>query len=358
MLFSTCGGRYIHDLTVGMPLCNEGKYLRNTIESLIKNYDFIDRIILSDNYSDDETSMIGKEYAMKYEKIEYVKQTHRLGLWDSWRIPLNLATTKYFMWMCGHDVISNNFMKEMLQKINQDPDAVAGISMAYMFYDDITNQRVHLNPLYSTITSSDIMQRITAVLDNWHHAVLLNQIIKTDILKKMTKMDQVASDQLLSFYIAIKGRCVYSTEAKYFYRENVRNNESFAERQKRYNSWELEFNDINPLGYLPKRFWEMCQKERVTFKNSRTYEIISQQCRITRDADFKDADFILRHKRGAMLSKLKLLGKKIIIFGTGDEATLVFNAIGQHVKIHAFADNNPTRQQKNIWGLMYGLPYS
>lgn len=341
----------MHDLTVGMPLCNEGKYLTDSIESLIKNYDYIDRIILSDNCSDDETSTIGKKYATKYDKVEYVRQSHRLGLWDSWRVPLNLATTKYFMWMCGHDIISDNFMKEMLQKLNQFPDAVAGLSMVYMFYNDITNQRVHLDPLFSMATSEDVIQRITAVLNNWHHAILLNQIIKTDVLKEMPRMDQVASDQTLSFYIVLKGRCVYSTEANYFYRENIRNNESFIERQKRYKSWGLEFNDINPLGYLPKRFMDMCEKENITFKNNRLSDMITQLCRITRDADFNDADFILRHKRGAMLSKLKLSGKNIIIFGTGKEAESIYHAIREDIKIYAFADNSPIRQQQKYMGL-------
>ena len=50
------------ELTVGMPLCNEGRYLRETLESLLRNYQYIDRIILSDNCSDDDTATICKEY--------------------------------------------------------------------------------------------------------------------------------------------------------------------------------------------------------------------------------------------------------------------------------------------------------
>ena len=87
------------ELTIGMPLCNEGRYLRETLESLLRNYQYIDRIILSDNYSDDDTAAICREYEKKYDKIDYIRQETRLGLWDSWRVPLAMTDTKYFMWL-------------------------------------------------------------------------------------------------------------------------------------------------------------------------------------------------------------------------------------------------------------------
>lgn len=67
------------ELTIGMPLCNEGRYLRETLESLLRNYQYIDRIILSDNYSDDDTAAICREYEKKYDKIDYIRQGTRLG---------------------------------------------------------------------------------------------------------------------------------------------------------------------------------------------------------------------------------------------------------------------------------------
>ena len=344
------------ELTVGMPLCNEGRYLRETLESLLRNYQYIDRIILSDNCSDDDTATICKEYEKKYDKIDYFRQEKRLGLWDSWRVPLAMTDTKYFMWLCGHDLISDNFMKEMLCQLRQNPDAVAGISMVYMFYDDITNQRIHLNPLYSLTTSPDVKQRVNAVLSNWHHSVLLNQIIRTSVLKEMPEMDQVASDQILAFYVALKGRMVYSTNAEYFYRENKREIESFTKKKSRYESWKLEYKEINSLGYLPNQFWEMCKRNIPEFSNGWLYDTISQQCRINRDADFDDDTFILRHKRGAMEKRINGLGRRNVIFGTGKEAETLYGALAGRVEICGFADNNPQRQQGSFMGLKVWAP--
>lgn len=346
----------MNELTIGMPLCNEGRYLRETLEYLLSNYHYIDRIILSDNCSDDDTATICREYEKKYDKIDYIRQEKRLGLWDSWRVPLALADTKYFMWLCGHDLISDNFMKEMLCQLRQNPDAVAGISMVYMFYDNITNQRIHLNPLYSLTTSPDVKQRVNAVLSNWHHCILLNQIIKTSVLKEMPEMDQAASDQTLAFYVALRGRMVYSTNAKYYYRENKREIESFTKKKSRYESWKLEYKEINALGYLPNQFWGMCKKNIPELSNRWLYDTISQQCRINRDADFDDDTFILRHKRGAMEKRINGLGRRNVIWGTGKEAETLYGALAGHVEVCGFADNNPKRQQDGFMGLKVWAP--
>lgn len=55
------------------PVCNEANYLRDTLDSLIENYEDIYEIIISDNFSDDSTEIICKEYE-KYSKIKYIRQ--------------------------------------------------------------------------------------------------------------------------------------------------------------------------------------------------------------------------------------------------------------------------------------------
>lgn len=49
-------------VSIGVPVCNEANYLRDTLDSLIENYEDIYEIIISDNFSDDSTEIICKEY--------------------------------------------------------------------------------------------------------------------------------------------------------------------------------------------------------------------------------------------------------------------------------------------------------
>ena len=79
-------------VSIGVPVCNEANYLRDTLDSLIENYEDIYEIIISDNFSDDSTEIICKEYEKKYSKIKYIRQEKRINSIENFNSVLSTAT--------------------------------------------------------------------------------------------------------------------------------------------------------------------------------------------------------------------------------------------------------------------------
>ena len=61
-------------ITIGLPVYNGQKYIKETINSILlqtyKNFE----LIISDNLSNDETKEICKSYEKKDNRIKYVRQ--------------------------------------------------------------------------------------------------------------------------------------------------------------------------------------------------------------------------------------------------------------------------------------------
>jgi len=336
-------------LTIGVPVYNEARFLDATLKSLVANYDEIERIIITDNYSDDDTPAICQAYADKYEKIEYIRHPQQLSIWDNWRSSLNLAQTDFFMWMPGHDLVAPNYVHELKQVLQADETLIGAVPLVYMFYDELSNRRIHFNPLFARLNGDNVWQRVTNVLDDWHCSVCLNQIFRVDAIKKVV-FDQVASDQVMSFVLALQGKIGFSMKTAFYYRENVHKNtpESVEEKKKRYNSMQLEYQQLNTLGYLPRKFWNYCQAEFKEQVPEYLREYLERTCRLTRDADMQDKDFVLRHQRQAMIQYLQAKGKKIVIFSVGQDAEKLYSGLSKNLDIWAFADNGLVAQKKGF----------
>jgi glycosyltransferase involved in cell wall biosynthesis len=81
----------IEKLTIAIPIYNEGRFLRDSIESCIGQ---AGRIILYDNASTDGSSEICNEYASTYSEIEHIRQKENIGAFENFKAPLFDCTTE------------------------------------------------------------------------------------------------------------------------------------------------------------------------------------------------------------------------------------------------------------------------
>ena len=109
-------------VSIVVPIYNVEKYLKKCIESiLIQSYKNI-QIILVDDGSTDNSSIICDEYAKKDERI-YVVHKPNGGLSDARNVGLEKVIGAYFCFIDGDDYIHKDYIKEMLfcaKKYNAD----------------------------------------------------------------------------------------------------------------------------------------------------------------------------------------------------------------------------------------------
>ena len=88
-------------VTIGLPIYNEGKTLRRTLQSIVDNIESVDRVILYDNASTDETADVCKEFCNVYAPFEYHRQGRLVSALSNGISVLNMVEGKYYMQMGG-----------------------------------------------------------------------------------------------------------------------------------------------------------------------------------------------------------------------------------------------------------------
>lgn len=111
-------------ITVCIPTYNEEKHIGTTLKSVEKNIDYISEVIISDNASTDSTSEICMAFTEKYpEKVTFTEQSSNIGAVENFNYVLQNVKTAWFMWLGGHDRLSDNFAERVSEAISKHSDA-------------------------------------------------------------------------------------------------------------------------------------------------------------------------------------------------------------------------------------------
>jgi glycosyltransferase involved in cell wall biosynthesis len=111
-------------VSVGIPLYNAQRYLREALDSLVaQDYEAIE-LIISDNGSTDDTPVICREYAARDPRIHYERADHNRGaVWNFNRV-FSRARGEYFMWAAFDDLREPSYVRRCVEMLAAQPSAV------------------------------------------------------------------------------------------------------------------------------------------------------------------------------------------------------------------------------------------
>jgi len=113
-------------VSIGMPVYNGERFLREALESLL-NQTYRDfELIISDNASTDSTSAICAEYAARDPRIRYIRQSENIGASANFRFVFNESLGRYFMWAAHDDVRAPEFIEVAVRNFTPDDACIAG----------------------------------------------------------------------------------------------------------------------------------------------------------------------------------------------------------------------------------------
>ena len=114
-------------VSIGMPVYNGGKFIREAIDSLL-NQTFCDfELIISDNASTDDTGNICLEYVEKDARVRYVRQKENIGASENFVYVVTRAAGDYFMWAAADDIWSHNWLEVLVKEKNTEDMSVMGM---------------------------------------------------------------------------------------------------------------------------------------------------------------------------------------------------------------------------------------
>lgn len=118
-------GQNIPKISIGMPVYNGVKYIREALDSLLAQTFTDFELIISDNASTDATQSICEEYARRDPRIRYVRQAENKGALANFQFVLDQSRGEFFMWAAADDLWDRRWIETVYAYI-RDNKQVAG----------------------------------------------------------------------------------------------------------------------------------------------------------------------------------------------------------------------------------------
>src|ERR1700733_4849510 len=99
-------------VSIGMPVRNGQKYIREAIDSIIAQT-FTDwELIVCDNASTDATEEIVREYAQRDPRVPYHRNPQDIGPANNHNVGVAMSRGEYFRWHAHDDMIAPRYLEE------------------------------------------------------------------------------------------------------------------------------------------------------------------------------------------------------------------------------------------------------
>ena len=188
-------------LTIGMPVYNGERSIRNSLDSLLgqsfKNFE----LIISDNASTDSTPIICTEYVKKDSRIKYIRRDKNFGGVNNFLFVLDQVRSKYFMWAAIDDLWESTFLEKNIHILETRKDVVASIGKTRIIGDSYNKFNYEQNDNVVTKFYKKLRQHFTSIkyygtnetkyedrvkicLKSFRYAVCIYSIFRTEVLKK------------------------------------------------------------------------------------------------------------------------------------------------------------------------------
>lgn len=253
-------------VSIGMPVYNEGRFLEESLDSILTQDYRHTELIISDNASTDETETVSRRIAAQDSRVAYYRYEKNHGATENFRRVLRLAKGRYFMWASGHDLWSSNLISECVKTLENRPDAIVAFASS-KWIDPWGNQLARFSGWTDT-SGMDRVARLHAVLWGNMHAVL--GVIRAEALERTHELKATAgADLILLSELVLQGHFVHAPAACWS-RRDCRGIETHEQRIKRYQSPEFGLSKstldrVFPLVRLPFELIRVVLRSRISW---------------------------------------------------------------------------------------------
>jgi len=192
-------------ITVGLPVYNSERYLRQSLDSLLAQTFPHFVLIISDNASTDGTAQICQQYAAADSRIRYTRNETNIGNPRNFNRVAGLADTKYLKWSTADDFWEPAFLERALEVMESDATIALCYPQAVLVDANGRNAKNYDDVLH--LIQEDPAHRFVALLSNIKLAHQHLGLIRMAHLQR-TKLlgSHVASDINLLAELSLYGK--------------------------------------------------------------------------------------------------------------------------------------------------------
>jgi len=233
-------------VSIGMPLFNEARFVKDSLDSILaQDYPNLE-IIVSDNASTDETLSICQSSIGERIDVLLHRFDENRGAAENFRYVLNASKGKYFMWASGHDLWAPNYIRENVKLLEAAPTAVVAFGTS-VWIDGNGAKIAKYFGYTDTRGMAPVARFFTIFWGNMHP--VLGLMRKSALDKTRSMVNAVGTDLILLSQLALQGDFVHAPDTLWQRRE-FRKESTHADKMKRYCSKECGLT----RSYLSKIF--------------------------------------------------------------------------------------------------------
>jgi len=111
-------------VSIGLPVYNGEKYLRQCVDSILSQTFENCELIICDNASSDKTEEICRKYAYQDPRVRYFRNAENLGAARNFNRTFELSCGEYFKWIAADEVIEPQFLEKCVDLLDRNPSVI------------------------------------------------------------------------------------------------------------------------------------------------------------------------------------------------------------------------------------------
>lgn len=254
-------------VSIGMPLYNEERYIRDSMAAILaQDYGNLE-IIISDNCSTDHTADICSELSQGDERVRIVRQEVNVGAAANFLEVMKLASGRYFMWASGHDLWSANLVSDSVRVLEAHPAA----AIAYAKSDWIGAAGEQLDQATSCYDTGGMNGITRFFMTFWGNMHPILGVIRMSCLRRIPTIHKCAgTDLIILAELALCGEFLL-VPGVHWSRRQPRPVESHKQRMNRYRNRDFALvghwlDRMFPLLRLPLELFRVVGRSSLPFR--------------------------------------------------------------------------------------------
>lgn len=194
-----------------MPVYNDARFLRASLDSALSQTVTDFELIISDNESSDGTEDICREYVKADSRIRYFRQKRNIGAPSNWNFVVRAARGEYFKGSTGDDPMASRAVELGLGALRGDASAVVAYGRTQFINEDNVKEEIHPGDIeVMDERPSDRFRRVQAQIHLNH---IQNGLLRMTVLRK-TRLDRPYPSGDLAFLaeLALHGKFILLPE--------------------------------------------------------------------------------------------------------------------------------------------------
>lgn len=206
-------------VSIGLPVYNGERYLRDAVESLLAQTFTDFELILLDNASTDGTERICMEFAARDSRVRYLREPVNTGGIRNHNRTVELARGEYFKWAAHDDNYAPTFVERCVQYLDSSPATVLAFCRTEFIDESGARLRAYEHPL--DLERPDPGDRFLAYVFANHILVEDYGLMRTAVLRSTPLFGTfVWSDMVLFAELALRGPFHEIPEVLFFRRDH------------------------------------------------------------------------------------------------------------------------------------------